>query len=163
MKIDATHIFGGLLYQGQWPMPGPGLAQAGFKTLILCAREFQPPYAIPDVISSLPGFRQPTPYPGVKVFFAPNDDDGEVPHREDLALALEAAHEVAWNLERGQKVLSTCWQGRNRSGLVSALGLHLFLGCSGQEAVGLVQTARRNALTNGAFVEVLNRLRPVRG
>jgi protein-tyrosine phosphatase len=107
------------------------------------------------------GLREPNPYPGVQVIYAPNDDNGSfLPEREDLALALRAAREVAANLKAGRKTLVTCWQGRNRSGLVSALALYLHLGCSGEHAVRLVQHARRGALTNPMFDKLLSRLQP---
>jgi hypothetical protein len=158
-KIDATLIFPGL-YQGSWPPPGHLLAEAGFKTLVLCAREFQPPHVMPPGMDAMVGLRAANPFPRVKVIYAPNDDNGaEPPQRADLALALRAAREVATSLKLGRKVLVTCWQGRNRSGLVSALAIHLVSGCSGFHAVRIVQKARRRALTNPQFTEILNRLR----
>jgi hypothetical protein len=63
-------------------------------------------------------------------------------------------------LAAGRRVLSTCWQGWNRSGLVSAMGLHLRLGISGAEAVSIVQKGRRQALCNQLFCEMLNKLQP---
>lgn len=158
MKIDATLIHG-LLYQGGWPSPGHGLMRAGFKTLVLCAREFQPPFEFPDGMGMLVGLRAQNPYPGVKVIYAPNDDNPfEPPKREDLAVAVKAAREVADGLKDGRKTLVTCWAGRNRSGLVSSLALHLLLGIPGEKAVAMVKRARKPSLTNGQFVEVLSRL-----
>ena len=127
--------------------------------LVLCAREYQPPHELPPQMDGIPGFRQASPFPGVKTVYAPNDDYGAwPPEREDLAQALRAARQVAQALKLERKVLVTCWQGRNRSGLVSALALHLHLGCSGLEAIRIVKKARRGALTNPQFNEVLSRL-----
>ena len=159
--IEATCICP-FLYQGSYPPPGFALAKEGFKTLVLCAEEYQPPYVIPDFFAQVPDFYLERPFPGVKVIYAPNDDSStDLPSREVLAKALSAAHEVAFSIKMGKKALVTCWQGRNRSGLVSALTLHFLLGCSGMEAVRIVQRARRGALTNPAFVHVLSHLRPV--
>lgn len=102
------------------------------------------------------------PFPGVRVIYAPNDDDPITPpHREHLAVALRAAREVSDGLRHGLKTLVTCWAGLNRSGLVTALSLHLLTGCSGFDAVRLVKRHRRHALSNPQFVDVLCRLKAV--
>lgn len=163
MKYDAHEIYPGL-WQGGWPQPGRWLANQGVSTLVLCAMEYQPPHTYPSFLEGLPGLRQANPWPGVRVLYAPNDDrSDQPPSRATLSKAILAGRVVASDLAAGRKVLSTCWQGWNRSGLVSALGLHLHLGCSGMEAVDIVQKGRRKALCNPLFVEMLYNLRPLRG
>lgn len=162
MPLDATQIIPGL-YQGSAPPPGRTLAQAGFKKLILCAMEFQPPHLVPAYANNIIGLEAPDPFPGVEVFYAPNDDNPLEPAtREQLLIAIGAARSTAMTLQHGGKVLVTCWMGLNRSGLVSALTLHILLGCSGRKAVQMVQQKRPNALKNPQFVSHLNRIRPTR-
>jgi hypothetical protein len=49
----------------------------------------------------------------------------------------------------------TCWQGRNRSGVVSALAL-VRLGAPPKVAIGLVRKARgETALSNETFVRII--------
>ncbi len=52
------------------------------------------------------------------------------------------------------RVLVTCMQGRNRSGLVSALML-IRLGATADAAIRSIRRARVNALTNEQFVLLL--------
>ena len=162
MRYDAHEIYPGL-WQGGWPQPGRWLANQGVSTLVLCAMEYQPPHVVPPFLEGLPGLRQANPWPGVRVVYAPNDDrSDQPPSRKTLHQAIHAGRIVAADLAAGRTVLSTCWQGWNRSGLVSALGLHLHLGCSGMEAVDIVQKGRKRALCNPLFVEMLYNLRPTR-
>jgi hypothetical protein len=158
MKAAAQEIHPGL-WQGQWPPPGPWLARRGFSTVVLCAFEYQPPHVVPPHVAMMPGMRDTNPWPGVEVVYAPNDDDFDhAPPRETVRLAIKAARVVAARLAEGRKVLVTCWQGKNRSGLVSALGLHFHLGISGADATRIVQTRRSHGLRNPIFCEMLSRL-----
>ena len=165
--VDATRIVPHL-YQGAWPLAGDSLQKAGFKILVLCAREYQPPHELPpEVEAALEGLgamddlrqRWQDPFPGVVTIHAPNDDNSRLPvERRDLAVALQAARKVSSAVKQRQNVLVTCWQGRNRSGLVSALALHMLMGCGGAQAAEMVKRARRGALTNSKFVELLDRI-----
>lgn len=140
----ATQIHKGL-WQGGRPPPGDLLRQNNFRLLILCAEEWQQPKA--------------GEFPGVEVISAPNDDDfNRLPTREELSIAIKAARQAIPILEGGGKVLSTCFMGKNRSGLVSALILHLWLGVSGERAVRMIQQQRQGALRNPGFLSVLQRL-----
>jgi protein-tyrosine phosphatase len=132
--LDASLIVPGL-YQGSAPAPGPELARLGFKGLILCADEYQLPAEA---------------FPGLRVIHAPNDDSGREPTRLEIFRAWRAAAVVAQEVARRRAVLVTCAQGRNRSGLVSALALCL-MGMKGRDAIALVRARRANALTNPAF------------
>jgi hypothetical protein len=161
MGVRAQEIHPGL-WQGEWPPPGRWLAERGFSTLVLCAAEYQPPYEFPEVTAGLIGIRSPNPWPGVEVIYAPNNDDVEnKPPRETLRLALRAGRIVATRLAQKKRVLTTCWQGRNRSGLVSAFGLY-FLGIPGPTATRIVQLRRQGGLRNPVFCDILAKLRDPR-
>ncbi len=151
--LDASELVTGL-WQGSLPPPGGAVRAAGFKVLVLCAREYQ---------------LQANDYPGVQVVHAPNDDHDHLPlNRDKLQIALGGAHAVATAVREGLPTLVTCAAGLNRSGLVSALSLHLLFGWPGQECVELVQRRRpsspvhpgRPALNNKEFVAALLRLGP---
>lgn len=143
MKLDAHRIHGGL-FQGSRPPPGSALYNTGFRALVLCAEEHQPAASL---------------FPGLEVIHAPNADDfSRLPSREELQRALLAARRLVPYLSRGEMVLSTCYAGRNRSGLVSALALHLWLGCSGAQAIQTIQATRPRSLGNPGFRLVLQRL-----
>jgi protein-tyrosine phosphatase len=139
MNLDA-HRIAPKLYQGANPPKGPALKSLGFDTLVLCAMEHQDPAS---------------DYPGLKVIHAPMDDNAWVPRET----AMRAAREVACEIKAGRRVLVVCHQGRNRSGLVSALALW-FMGKSGVEALWQVQTARPDSLSNQFFARFLFFLPP---
>ena len=140
-KIDATAI-APQLYQGSVPPNGRALADARFTMLVLAAREYQPRSA------NFPGLRV--------VLHAPLNDD--VPTSSEVAAAMNAATYVVDEIKRGGKVLVTCLQGRNRSGLISALALRKLYGFSGKQVLSQVQTMRANALTNPWFQQLLSDL-----
>lgn len=131
---------------GSFPLPPAGLRLLGIDVLILCAEELQPPDAS---------------YPYVMVLRARLDDTMKLPVKSLLEandVALAAAHLIR---RQGSRVLVTCAQGRNRSGLVAGLILCKTTGCSGAEAAKIIQTRRRAphgpALTNTHFVDILSR------
>jgi hypothetical protein len=162
MGVRASEIVSGL-WQGGWPPPGRWLAERGFSTLVLCAEEYQPPFVCPEHVAATTGMWDSNPWPGVEVIYVPLNDDEtaqiEKPPRETLRLALRAGRIVATRLGQRSKVLVTCWQGRNRSGLVSALSLHFHLGISGSAAKRIVQERRPYALRNPVFNGLLRNLR----
>lgn len=149
MKVDteglnADQIFPGM-WQGAYPPEGSMVALAGFKVVVFCAKEAQP---------------SPRWFPGVEVILAPNDDDGrrEVTASE-LRIAIHAARKVAKAIQANQPTLVTCQMGWNRSGLVSAIALHLLTGKSGAECLKHVQMCRKNALHNPSFQRVLREIK----
>jgi len=151
--LDAHEIVPNL-WQGSIPPMGSGLAAAGFDYVVLCAREYQPP---------ADAFR------GVQVIHAPNDDDPRRPaSREMLRTALEVAREVSVAMHRSRNCLVTCAAGMNRSGLVSALALHLAFDWAGLKCIQTVRERRGPAgdgyqpLSNPQFVAALQQLRPKR-
>ena len=129
------------LYQGSVPPRGDVLRNAGFHALVLCAFEIQP---------------DAEHFPGIEVIHAPNDDDGGRPiSRDEWTLAKRAAQRVTELHHRGARILITCAQGRNRSGLVMALVLRERFGWTGAQAAAHVRLRRKNALTNPVFFNSL--------
>lgn len=117
-----------------------------FQLLVLCAEEFQP---------SRHHFS-----PTTAIAYAPNDDSELT--RAQFKIARQAAHEVARRVRLGHDALVTCIAGRNRSGLVTAMAIHILSGCGGREAARIVRTRRTTvdvpALTNENFVRTLERI-----
>lgn len=72
-----------------------------------------------------------------------------------LELATETADKVCSLLEKGEKVLVSCIEGRNRSGLVVALAL-LKMGCD--NPIDMLRLLRHPAvLSNKSFCEVIRK------
>lgn len=137
--LDINKITEGL-FQGAWPPFGDQLAKRGFDTLVLCAYENQH-----DEL-----------YVGLNVICAPGDDDAQ-PERMERFLPtwILAAQRVAQQVKLGKKVLVTCMAGLNRSGMVTAMALHLLTGWSGAVCVERVQERRAMALCNATFAQWL--------
>jgi protein-tyrosine phosphatase len=72
--------------------------------------------------------------------------------KEELDLV---ANFVVSQLRMGNPTLVHCSAGINRSGLVNARALMLFKGCTADEAINIIRTARPWALSNKYFVELL--------
>ena len=147
--LDAHEIAPGM-WQGSFPPLGPAVAQGDFNLLVLCARELQP---------------NSNQFHNVAVAHAPNDDNAAFGPltRDKLMVALQAARRTAKAIKAGQRVLVTCAKGMNRSGLVSALTLHLLYGWSGEQCIRQVRNCRRGRdgyqpLSNSDFTGVLRRL-----
>jgi protein-tyrosine phosphatase len=81
-------------------------------------------------------------------------DDGPLPDAETLAALVEASCVF---IEHGGRIVTMCAQGRNRSGLVSALIVCGVRRVGGREAVRHVRERVPEALSNEAFVEWLTR------
>lgn len=145
--LDATRL-APKLWIGSKPPQGDILAKAGFDVLVLCAEEYQPRLA------SFPGLNT--------VVHAPFDDDVVDEHTADTAVT--AAMDVHDHLLDHERVLVTCMMGRNRSGLVCAIALHLLTGCDPRDAAIHVKRQRvgldgGEALSNPHFIEFLKTLR----
>ena len=138
LGLDATRLNKGL-WIGSKPETGRAVGESGFDLLVLCAEEYQPP-----------GIE----FPGVEVIHAPFDDNDLGPLPSEKQTAKKAAGKVAASLRRGHHVLVTCYEGRNRSGLVCGLALAKN-GFDPLRAVRLIQRRRARALTNKAFVDLL--------
>lgn len=137
------------LWMGSRPPPGPKLRQCGVDIVVLCASEYQP---------------QSGWYPGVEVQRIQLDDStlSGVEALEAFGLAAQ----LAKSLKRNRRILVTCMAGRNRSGLITALALTQYIGCSGVDACQLVRSRRQSpfgpALTNHHYVEAIASVRPAR-
>lgn len=140
--IDAT-LIAPRLYQGAIPPPGPYLRAAGIDAVVLCSKEWQP---------------RAYNYPGVRVVHAPFDDSGWPPTSAEYRSATNAAKIVKRMYQDGLTVLVTCAQGRNRSGLVMALAIHMLSKEPGSDCAALVRRRRENALTNKWFSRALDGL-----
>ncbi len=118
-----------LLAQGSRPPVGVRLP---FDVIVLAAWEYQPEM------------------PGYEVMHVPLDDEFEEPvTAEDRTRIQGAARTVARRVRAGRRVLVTCHQGRNRSGVIAGLAL-VKLGMARNQAVRVIRTLR-NGLTNPHF------------
>jgi protein-tyrosine phosphatase len=77
------------------------------------------------------------------------------PELPAAAIIDRLVRDVVTAVREGRRVLVACAGGRNRSGLVVALAVRDILGCSGAEAMQLVQSRRESALNNVTFAEHL--------
>ena len=115
-------------------MPGPWLAQGSapppfvrgipFDVIVLAAMEYQDP--------ELPGYT---------VIRIPLDDSGPPQSKVDRMRIRHTASEIADRVSLRERVLVTCMQGRNRSGVLAGLALR-HLGLPGAEAVRRIRLAR---------------------
>jgi len=123
------------LYVGSRPRPG---RYRWFNMVVLCAKEYQPPSF---------GF------PGMNVIRIPLVDDFVHPLSiVDQALVVSNARTIARYLEGGACVLSTCWQGWNRSALVAAIAMQIAFDMSADNAITQIRETRSpNALGNPRF------------
>jgi protein-tyrosine phosphatase len=115
------------LAQGSAPPPGVWMP---FDMVVLAAVEYQP---------DLPGYA---------VLRVPLDD-GPPPGASTVARIRWAARTIATEVRAGRRVLVTCRQGRNRSGVLAGLAL-VELGVPGARAARLIRRLR-NGLTNPHF------------
>lgn len=116
------------LAQGSYPGP-PESAWKYADVLVLCAEEHQPRVKVPK---------------GKKVLRFPIDDDIYRPIPPPVAeYAHQLAAELAKYIRAGKKVLVTCAQGVNRSGLISALTLMHAYGMTGRRAIDLLRSKRK--------------------
>ena len=127
-------------------MSGPWLAQGSV-----------PPhgvYGIPfDVIVLAAIEHQDIDLPGYHVIRVPLDDSALAqrvgPSKVDRMRIRHTAREIADRIRHRERVLVTCAQGRNRSGVLAGLALR-DLGLPGAEAARRIRLAR-NGLTNKHF------------
>ena len=130
------------LWMGGHPPLGPGLAKHSFDALVLAAKEFQP---------------NEQSFPDIEVLHAPMDDDFKGMPVGDRERAVNAARQTARWVKQGKNVLVTCWQGRNRSGVIAALALMLLRPkAKPEQVVHLIRSARGPlALSNPHFTRLL--------
>jgi protein-tyrosine phosphatase len=147
---DYSWIVPGKLIQGGYPEPPPS-ALSVCDTLVLTAEEAQPRIATP---------------PKKLVLRLPLDDDFYRPlPREVGTMAIQLATQLAKEICAGRVVAVTCWQGVNRSGLITGLTLMQLYGCTGRQAVNIVRAKRKptatdnTPLSNPMFEQFLTALR----
>jgi protein-tyrosine phosphatase len=142
-KQDFNWIVPGLA-QGSYPEP-PESAFDTFDVVVFAAEELQPNIQAPA---------------GCFLFKLPMDDDiyrpvppavGEVLHHTARALASY--------LRGGHKVLTTCAQGRNRSGILSGLTMMYCFGMPADDVIKIIQRKRKYALVNTMFTQWLQATR----
>lgn len=142
---------GGSLWQGGATDVMSGVR---YDLIVLCAEEFQPEAHL-IVRERFPNDTRPEP----KVLYAPNDDSENPLTRAQLTIAIGASRVVAKSFREGKKVLVSCMQGRNRSGLVTALALHRLYGMAGERCRGYIRARIPHALTNPSFNKFLDSLK----
>lgn len=125
----------GSLAQGSAPPPGADLP---FDTIVLSAIEYQ---------------IDPRYFPDREVLHVPLTDHGPPPTDRERELIYENAQRIARRIRKGRRVLVTCRQGRNRSGVLAGLAL-VELGVPGPRAAELIQRIR-NGLTNTHFLQMV--------
>lgn len=119
-----------------------------FDCLVLSAVEYHP---------------GPTCFPRVDTMAVPLNDDGSPMRKEEMSEAVRAAGKVIGWLRQGKRVLVSCYQGRNRSGLICALVLCKARGMTPKQAVAAVREARGpSALQNRYFLRFLKEYCSVR-
>ena len=131
----------------------PDLAQGGkvsapksafetFDVVAFCAEELQPRIKAPK---------------GKAIFRIPLDDDIYRPIPEEVGEILhESAKALCTYCAGGKKVLTTCQEGRNRSGVMTALILMYGYSMKPDTAIKLIRKKRPvDALANPMFVQFL--------
>ena len=141
---------GGKLFQAGKNEIRKIISDNNISILILAADEYQQ--------DELELYEGPDPFPGVVKFFVPLDDGDKLSSRE-IRSAKNVANLASISIRNGNNVLSTCWEGRNRSGLVSGFTLRKLTGCNGIRAIWQIKKNRRTplgeALTNSYFRQLL--------
>jgi hypothetical protein len=145
--LDATQL-APLLWMGSKPRRGYHVAHAGFDVLCLCAAEYQP--HLRD-------------FPGLHCIIHAPLHDGEL-DSEAINIATSAAVDIHDYVIHGDRALITCGAGRNRSGLVAALALHLISRADLLDCVLHIKRHRigsdgEEALTNPHFLAFLRAFR----
>jgi protein-tyrosine phosphatase len=133
-----TTIYNDYLTEGPWLAQGsapPVGSYLPFDVIVLSAREYQPNLL------------------GYYVMHVPLRDSEPPPSARDRLRIQVAAHEIANHMRNGLRVLVTCWQGRNRSGVLAGLALRE-LGTSGIEAAKMIRELR-DGLTNPHFYRMV--------
>ncbi len=143
MNLVYRHPNGAGIWQGDAPASPrvPVLDAAGIKVVVFAAREHQP--KLPDRFD---------------VIRARLRDDMFL-HGEMLRRTIKCADEVSDLLVKyildGSSVVTSCWAGYNRSGLISGLTM-LRLGVSPAQAIRQIRYARGIfAMSNPLFVDIV--------
>lgn len=148
--IHRSRRTSGVLAQGDMDSAYEAIRSGTFDVVILCAVELE------EMFRLLPARTHP------EIVYASNVD-GLALSRRQLRVATTAAGKAVRAYRAGKRVLITCQAGRNRSGLVTGLAMHLATGCGGKLATEIIR-ARRNAhgpaLSNDVFAKFLCAIPP---
>lgn len=135
---------GGCLWQGgaKHARSVPALENARIKAVVFAANEHQP--ELPEKFDILRARLHDNPFMG------------RSEARKVAVCADEVSDMLVAYLLAGQSVLSSCWAGWNRSGLMTAMTLMKLAKMPTDVAIARVRAARGpNALSNPVFVEIL--------
>jgi protein-tyrosine phosphatase len=150
-QLDYHWIVPGIA-QGAYPDP-PKSAFQVFDVIVFCAEELQPRIKAPA---------------GKQIFKLPLDDDIYRPIPPEIGKLLhQAAQALATYHAGGHKLLITCAQGVNRSGLMTGLTMMYSLRMPARETIKLIRSKRKSqdpdlfALCNPMFEQYLYATSPV--
>ena len=142
---------GGKLFQAGVSEIPQLLQNNNIYALILSAREFQPKLTDfqPDFLRLLKG---------THIFYVPLLDMPFI-SQKDLSKVDEISSLAAMFIIKGKNVLSTCYAGLNRSGLISGHILKKITGASGNTIIDHIQKHRNpRALSNSTFAKIITKL-----
>jgi hypothetical protein len=149
MTLIYKHPRGGKLYQAGAKEIPEILRSKNISLLVLAATEYQP-----DHISGTGGN-----FVGAEVIYVPLKDTilfTPKEFRKTVDKAKKVADHVITHIESGNNVLSTCWAGLNRSGLISGLAIRELSKAPGKKVVRQIRKRRSwRALSNPLFARVV--------
>jgi protein-tyrosine phosphatase len=137
-----TTIYNDYLTEGPWLAQGsapPVGSYLPFDVIVLSAREYQP-NLLGYIVMHVP------------LSDRPNEPPPDPPTRTRIR---RAAHAIVSHMRNQRRVLVTCWEGRNRSGVLAGLAMRE-LGVPGIEAAQLIRRLR-DGLTNPHFYKMVAR------
>lgn len=128
-ESDYQFIVPNRVAQGSYPKPIKDHF-GKFHTIVFCAEELQP------AVKGIPADR--------KAVYCPMDDNFYRPvSLEEVGVLMALARQLAGEAKAGRKVLITCAQGVNRSGLLTGMTVMNLTGCTGNQAVDEVRRLRK--------------------
>lgn len=149
MSIIYKHKSGGELYQAGAKEIPDILRKKPISLLILSAEEYQPEH-----ISNTGGS-----FEKIEVIYVPLKDSVFLSAKKlrDTVLKADKVSNIAVeHILSGNSVLSTCWAGLNRSGLISGLTMKKLSGAPGDKIVRQIRKLRSwRALSNPLFADVI--------
>ena len=144
MNLVYRHPSGGSLWQGGMTSSGSvrTLENARIKAVVFAAVEFQP--------------KLPDRYDVLRARLYDNPFMNPLEARKVAHCADEVSDMLAAYVAGGENVLSSCWAGWNRSGLLSALTIMKLTGMPAEAAISRIRAARgSSALGNPVFVRIV--------
>lgn len=150
--VNSPSKVGKVAFNYDWIVPGlaqgnfPGDVKTAFRdfdVILLCAEEHQPRWSAPS---------------GKFIFKLPLDDDPYQPVPMDVGrVVVQTAKAAGTYHAAGHPLITTCHQGRNRSGICTAIILMHFYKMGPQEAIDLVRRKRNDdCIGNPMFEQFLH-------